>query len=96
MTHPAGSVLRITRLVNDFGTQVSDDAWGIVLDGEDMMVFEKRERDLRVLTSVTGWISRVCPLGWGDEDFALAKVEDVPADIPPDFWPLAARLTLAE
>ena len=89
-----GDVLRITKLVNSNGIQMSDDAWGVVLDDEDMMVFEKREKDWRIPSSVAGWSSKVCPIDWADEDSKLAVADEVPADVPADFWPLAARLSL--
>jgi hypothetical protein len=92
-----GEVLRVTKLVNDNDTQIEDDAWGVVLDDEDMMLFIKRERiyGSRGDQSHDGWSSRVCPIGWADEDTQVAAADEVPQDVPADFWALSARLTLA-
>lgn len=91
----AGDVLRITKLVDNWGVDISDDAWGIALDDEDMMVFIKREKPGHFSKqAVGGWSSQVCPIGWADEDTRAADADDVPKDIPDDFWPLAARLSL--
>jgi hypothetical protein len=87
-------VLRITKLVDQWGQEISNDAWGIVLDDEDMMVFRKMEAHPMVKTSVSGWASQVCPLGYADEDTQVAVADDVPADVPDDFWPLAVSLQL--
>lgn len=89
-----GNVLRITKLVDDWGQEISSDAYGIILDDEDMMVFRRTEKDPRIPTSVSGWASQVCPIGWADEDSETAVADDVPKDIPDDFWPLVARLSL--
>lgn len=91
-----GEVLRITKLVNDHGVEVENDAWGIVLDDEDMMLFAKRERiyGSRGDQSHEGWSSRVCPITWADEDTEIAVADQVPDDMPADFWPLSARLSL--
>jgi hypothetical protein len=92
-----GDVLRITKLTGTFDVEISDDAWAVVLDDEDMMVFIKRERDPRVLTSVAGWTSQVCPIGYADaETTQIALADEVPEDMPQDFWPLAARLALGD
>jgi hypothetical protein len=91
-----GDVLRITKLVNENGIQVEDDAWGIVLDNVDMIVYVKRTRiaGANEKQSFDGWSSRVCAIDWADEDTEIAKAEEVPEDIPPDFWPLTASIQL--
>jgi hypothetical protein len=91
-----GDVLRITKLVNANGVQIEDDCWGIVLDDEDMMLFVPRTRDPHANKSQAheGWSSRVCPIDYADEDSEVAVADDVPKDVPDDFWALVARLQL--
>jgi hypothetical protein len=92
-----GEVLRITKLVNTNGVEIENDCWGIILDDEDMMLYIRRERDPRANKAQAheGWSSRVCPIDYADEDSELAKADDIPEDVPADFWPLASQLQLA-
>lgn len=93
-----GQVLEITKMVGDKGDELElgedHKVWGIVLDAENMMVFSKiRQRGYPGAKGDT-WTSRVFPTDWADEDSKWAKADDVPDDVPSEFWTIAARAAL--
>jgi len=97
-----GQILKITKMVNDQGSELDlgEDhvVWGIVLDNENMMVFSKvTQRGYPGAYSAGAkWVSRVYPTNWADEDSHWADADEVPDDVPQEFWPIAARSALDE
>lgn len=95
-----GQVLKISKMVGDHGDELAlgEDgvAWGIVLDDENMMVFCKIDQRGYPGASAAGarWTSRVYPTDWADEESEWADADNVPNDVPPEFWPIAARAAL--
>jgi hypothetical protein len=66
---------------------VPGDHWAVVMDVTD-------EFEGMIYTRFNGrWSSYYAPIGFNDE-YQLAGEEDVPEDMPADFWPLAARTKL--
>lgn len=94
-----GQVLKITKMVGDKGGELdlSEDhvVWGIVLDNDNnMMVFSKVDQRGYPHAKGAKWVSRVVPTDWADEDSQWANADDVPDDVPPEFWTIAARAAL--
>lgn len=96
-----GQILKITKMVSDRGQELDlgEDhvTWGIVLDDESMMVFSKvDQRGYPGAMGKSKWVSRVYPIDWADEDSHWADADEVPEDVPQEFWPIAARCALDE
>lgn len=95
-----GQVLRITKMIEHYSHQmdITDEhpVWGIVLDDETMLVFSKIDQHGYPNAKGERWVSRVMPTEWADEDSRWAKAEEVPEDVPVEFWPIAARAALDE
>lgn len=94
-----GQILKITKMVSDKGGELAlgEDhvVWGIVLDNENMMVFSKIKQDgLYRNAKGDAWVSRVLPTDWADEDSQWADSEEVPTDVPPEFWTISAQAAL--
>lgn len=66
-------------------------AFAIVLDEEDAMLFFKAECGVGGTRREIGWRSGVEPLADLGDDTRLAGDDEVPDDVPADFWPLSAR-----
>lgn len=97
-----GQVLKITKMVDDRGAELDlgedHTVWGIVLDDESMMVFSKVNQRGYPGAYQAGakWVSRVYPTDWADENSVWADADEVPDDVPTEFWPIAARAALNE
>lgn len=94
-----GQVLKISKMVGDKGDELAlgEDgvAYGIVLDDANMMVFTKIDQQgFYRGASGLSWVSRVYPTDWADEESDWVKDDEVPADIPSEFWPIAAQAAL--
>src|SRR4051812_46821889 len=91
-----GQILRITKMVSDKGGELDLDeerpAWGIVLDDENMMVFTEVDQSYkyRGAPNANAWVSRVYPTDWADEESRWADADEVPDNVPPEFWSIAA------
>lgn len=84
MTYRPGTVLKVSRDYDKPPYMLEGEHYAVSMGDDDVMIFTKHD---------SGWNSRVCSLGEGDEVREI-KDEEVPADIPADFWPLVARLQL--
>jgi hypothetical protein len=93
-----GQVLKISKMVGEKGDELALGeeglAWGIVLDDENMMVFCKIDQRGYPGARGSAWTSRVYPTDWADEESEWADADAVPDDVPPEFWPIAARAAL--
>jgi hypothetical protein len=93
-----GQILKITKMVNDHGDELAlgedGEAYGIVLDDENMMVFRKADQHGYPGANGAKWVSRVYPIDWADEDSEWADADRVPQDVPNEFWPIAAQAGL--
>lgn len=93
-----GQVLKISKMAGDKGDELAlgeeGIAWGVVLDDENMMVFCKIDQRGYPGAKGASWTSRVYPTNWADEGSEWADADNVPADVPPEFWPIAARAAL--
>jgi hypothetical protein len=95
-----GQVLKITKMVGDKGDELAlgeeGVAFGIVLDSDSMMVFTQIDQQgfYRGAPLAHAWVSRVYPTDWADEDSRWLKDDEVPSDVPPEFWSIAAQAAL--